>query len=57
MMNKNSHLPQTDTITTQSRDGFANETVFREGFSGFVKLFSDSTNQMHEIQKSQTDFR
>jgi len=28
-----------NTITTQSRDGFANETISREGFAGFVKRF------------------
>ena len=45
-----------NTITTQSRDGFANETVSREGFAGFVKPVSDSTNRLHKTQKSETGF-
>ena len=45
-----------NTITTQSRDGFANETIYREGFAGFVKPVSDSTNQLHETQKSENGF-
>jgi len=44
------------TITTQSRDGFANETISREGFDGFVKPVSDSTNRLHKTQKSETCF-
>jgi len=45
-----------NTITTQSRDGFANKTISREGFAGFVKPVSDSTNRLHKTQKSQTSF-
>jgi len=45
-----------NTITTQSRDGFANETVSREGFAGFVKPVSNSTNRLHKTQKSETGF-
>jgi len=40
----------------QSRDGFANETISREGFAGFVKPFTDSTNRLHKTQKSETGF-
>jgi len=36
------------TQTTQSRDGFANETIFREGFAGFVKPVTDSINRLHK---------
>jgi len=39
-----------NTVTTQSRDGFANETISREGFTGFVKPVSDSTNRLHKTQ-------
>jgi len=45
-----------NTITTQSRDGFANETISQEGFAGFVKPVSDSTNRLHKTQKSETGF-
>jgi len=57
-MIKNSYLPQTkhNNNTVMWCDGFATETVSREGFSSFVKLFLDSTNRMHETQKSQTGF-
>jgi len=44
-----------NTITTQSCDGFANETISR-GFAGFVKPVSDSTNRLHKTQKSETGF-
>jgi len=46
-------IPQTkhnnNTVT-------ANETIFREGFAGFVKPVSDSTNRLHKTQKSETGF-
>ena len=45
-----------NTITTQSREGFANETISREGFAGFVKPVSDSTNRLYKTQKSETGF-
>jgi len=45
-----------NTITMQSCDGFANETISREGFAGFVKLVSDSTNRLRKTQKSETGF-
>jgi len=45
-----------NTITTQSRDGFANETISREGFASFMKPVSDSTNRLHKTQKSETGF-
>jgi len=53
---KNRIYRQQNTTTTQSRDGFANETISREGFDGFVKPVSDSTNRLHKAQKSETGF-
>jgi len=40
-----------NTITTQSR-----ETISREGFAGFMKPVSGSTNRLHKTQKSETGF-
>jgi len=45
-----------NTITTQSYDGFANKTISWEGLSGFVKLFSDLTNQMQAQQQHNKRF-
>jgi len=56
MINKNLHLPQTKNNNNTERDGFDNETISRDSFSGFVKLFSDSRNRMHETLKSKTSF-
>jgi len=44
------------TQRQQSRDGFANETISRESFAGFMKPVSDSTNRLHKTQKSETGF-
>jgi len=55
-MNKTLHLPQTKHNSNTVTWRFRKRNHLAEGFSGFVKLFSDSTNRMHETQESETGF-